>query len=411
MNKKTNLRVCVVTHTFPRDKKDPTAPFMREFAQGLSQAGADVTVLTPWTRNLVTKTSSFGINTYKYIWPDIFHRLGYSRAMSADVSLKFYNYFLIPFMIIFGVINLIRISKNKKIDIVNVHWILPNGLIAYIASFFTKVPYVITLPGTDVYLVKKSRLLAHIAKAIADRSVGITSNNTYFLDTITQLGVDKPTEVISYPSDISIYKPSKRLRNKWRTTYKISSNTIVLTGVGRFVYKKGFEYLIKSFAKLNKLHKNTMLVLVGDGLLRSEYEKLVDSLGVGGSTLFAGMIQRDDLSGIYNMSDIFVVPSVIDKKGNVDGSPVALVEAMACGVPAVITNVVGISNDFKEKDYVSVVKEKNVQELTSSLSVLCNNNQKRKRYGARCATYATHNLSTRIIGNKYCEFFKKTMYE
>ena len=175
------MKICILTHTFPRSESDPTAPFMRDFASGLAESGAEVTIVTPWTDKFTFKEKNFSVKTYKYIWPPALHKRGYSRAMSEDIGLKLYNYILIPFMILGGTLSLIRFVRKEKPDIVNVHWLLPSGLIAYLTSLATGISYMITLPGTDIYLLRKSSLFRLVAKVIANRSSGITSNNNYFL--------------------------------------------------------------------------------------------------------------------------------------------------------------------------------------------------------------------------------------
>ncbi len=75
------MNICILTHTFPRNKKDVAAAFMQGFADGLVQNNHQVTVVTPYDPKFDRKNDLFNIATYRYIWPDRLHLLGYSRTM------------------------------------------------------------------------------------------------------------------------------------------------------------------------------------------------------------------------------------------------------------------------------------------------------------------------------------------
>jgi len=159
------MKICVLTHTFPRNKKDVSAAFMKEFADGLVENGNKVLVVTPFDKEFKRTGDPFKICTYKYIWPDRFHILGYSRAMEADLVLRKHTYVLLPFMLLFGTLKLYQVVKQEKVDLINVHWILPNGLMALVVSKLTGVPYVVTLPGTDAYLAYRYKPFGIVAKS------------------------------------------------------------------------------------------------------------------------------------------------------------------------------------------------------------------------------------------------------
>jgi len=195
------MRICILTHTFPRNQQDSAAAFMKEFADGLVLAGNDVFVLTPFDPTFARSKDRFKLRTYRYIWPSSWHVLGYSRAMERDIKLRWINFILLPFMIIFGTMALIKLVKEENIDLINVHWIIPNGLIALFVSKTMGIPYVVTLPGTDAFLAFKYKLFGFISKVIAEGAAGIFSNSPLHLKRILNLGVKpKFSDIIVYPS-------------------------------------------------------------------------------------------------------------------------------------------------------------------------------------------------------------------
>jgi len=110
------MNICILTHTFPRNEKDVAAAFMKEFADGLCDNGHKVVVVTPFDSEFARKGDKFKIILYKYIWPDRLHCIGYSKTMDADISLRKKAYFLLPFMLFFGIIALWKAVKKEKID-------------------------------------------------------------------------------------------------------------------------------------------------------------------------------------------------------------------------------------------------------------------------------------------------------
>ena len=332
------MKICVLTHTFPRNKKDTAAAFMKEFADGLVEAGNKVTVVTPFDTEFKRRGDPFKVVLYKYIWPARLHLLGYSKTMEADVKLRKRAFLLLPLLLLFGTLALYRVVKKEKIDIINVHWIIPSGVMALIVSRLTGVPFVVTLPGTDAYLAYRYKPFGWVAKIISQSSKGIISNSSWHLKRILKLGVSgKSTEVISYPVSVLAFKPIKTGLDKLREELGLKKDTFIILAVGRLVYKKGFNYLIEALAEVKKKHPNVRLVIGGDGGLRTEWEKLTQDLKIKDEVLFVGNIPRDELVYYYNLADVMTAPSIVDKGGNVDGGPVVSFESMACG-RAVITS-------------------------------------------------------------------------
>ena len=402
------MNICVLTHTFPRNKKDVAAAFMKGFSDGLVQAGNKVIVVTPFDRAFRRSGDPFEIVTYKYIWPESLHLAGYSRAMEADVSLRKSSYFLVPFLVLFGTLALLRTIKKEKIDIINVHWILPNGLMAAIASKITNVPFVVTLPGTDAYLAYRYKLFGLVAKWIAQSSNGITSNSSWHLNRILKLGVkDKQTDVISYPTDVFAFKPAKTGYAELRKKIGLESQNLVVLAVGRLVYKKGFNYLIKAISELTQKYPHLRLVIGGEGDLRDEWEKLSVRLGVDDKVFFVGTIGRDEIVHFYNLADIMVAPSVVDRLGNVDGGPVVSFESMACGKPQVATSVLGVADIIENNVNGFVVPQKDSEALANALEKLIKSKRLREKMGEANRRLIKSELNTKSIGEKYTKFFKQ----
>lgn len=402
------MKICVLTHTFPRNKKDTAAAFMREFCDGLVKMHNKVIVLIPFDVQFKKSKNAFKIFTYKYVWPVKFSLLGYSRTMEADIKLKSRAFVLIPMMVVFGSIALYRLVKKEKIEIISVHWILPNGLVAFIVSKLTGIPYTVTLPGTDTFLAKQFKIFGLIAKLIANHASGIFSNSPWHLNKIMKLGVNpKISDVITYPVNTNKFKPLKYRVKSLRQKLNLKTTDLVILAVGRLVYKKGFEYLIKAMGKITKKIPNAKLIIGGEGDLYIKLNNLIKQKRLDGKVRLLGVLPRDEIVYYYNLADIMVTPSIVDKEGNIDGRPVVILESMACGKAQIVTNLPGVSDSLVNNENAILVPQKNPNALADAVTKLLLSSVLRKKMGEKNRRLATEQLSIKEVGKKYNHYFNE----
>lgn len=129
------------------------------------------------------------------------------------------------------------------------------------------------------------------------------------------------------------YSPNPEQRVQFRATHGVEPEAIVIVHVGRFVGLKNHALLLQAFAQLQS-SQPLYLWLVGDGELRPQTEQIAQELGIADRVRFWGV--RSDVADILNAADIFTLPS------QYEGNPMAVMEAMAAGLPIVATAVGGI---------------------------------------------------------------------
>lgn len=164
--------------------------------------------------------------------------------------------------------------------------------------------------------------------------------------------------IINNAIDLDKFKYDEKIRKEKRKELNIKDNTLVVGHIGRFVAQKNHTFLIDIFNELHKKEENSILLLIGQGPLMSEIKQKVDSLGISDSVKFLG--QRDDVNELYQVFDVFLLPSLYE------GLPVVGVEAQATGNLCILSDSMTqetkildttkfISLDMSTEEWVSII--------------------------------------------------------
>ncbi|MCH6575314.1 MAG: glycosyltransferase family 4 protein [Bacteroidetes bacterium] len=154
---------------------------------------------------------------------------------------------------------------------------------------------------------------------------------------------------------------------KFRQKFTGDENKVILF-VGRLVERKGVEYLIKSLAeiKTQKFH----LMIAGNGGLLDDLVNLTNSLNLQDKVTFFVSPTQEDLGKLYDTSDVFVCPSIIDSKGETEGLGLVIPEAMESGLPVIATSVGGIVDVVKNEENGILINQKDSKAITTAIDRL-----------------------------------------
>lgn len=171
---------------------------------------------------------------------------------------------------------------------------------------------------------------------------------------------------------------------------------------GRFIHRKGIQFLLAAFRKLQGERENIGLLLIGDGQERRQCEYYCKSHGIK-NVFFEGFINQEDLPTYYTAGDIFVLPSLTDQWGLV------INEAMTFGLPIISTDVVGATRDLVQ-DGVNgfVVESGNSEELYRAMKQLLDYPQLREKMGKE-SLKIIRNYSPEIWAENFVFAIEKTL--
>jgi colanic acid/amylovoran biosynthesis glycosyltransferase len=143
-----------------------------------------------------------------------------------------------------------------------------------------------------------------------------------------------------------------------------------LVSICRLVEKKGIEYAIRAVAKLARTKPNLEYQIIGDGLLKPKLQKLIQELNLSETVKLLGWKQKTEVINILNNSDILLAPSITASDGDQEGIPVALMEAMAMGLPVISSLHSGIPELVKDGVSGFLVPERDVDGIAEKLNYL-----------------------------------------
>ena len=405
------MKVCLLTHGYPCFPTDTTAPFIESIAETLQEHGVDVTVLTPDTQKLHRTATDHNVNlqTYRYFFPRRLQQLGYSNTLVNDCKMKKYVYLLAPFMFLSGIFHLIRFYDKQRFDVIHAHWLLPNGFIGAIAAKWCQVPLVLTVHGSDLFVAKLNPFFKWMSKWTLKQTVKVTSSSPTFLQMVETLGAAKEKQcLVNHGTTPAEFPPAEHQQLvDLRQTLSIPEDHLIVFSLGRIVLKKGFEYLIQALPQIREKVPNVTVIIGGDGSDLPRLKSIAKEQGVSEYIRFPGTISRADVSVYFHLSDIFTLPAVFDPKGNVDGCPIVIMEAMACGKPVVVTDISGIPEAVLHDETGFLVGEKDPDALATAIVSLLTDSEKRTRFGSAGQQRLLHELTWEKTIQQFIDIYQQ----
>ena len=375
--------VVMLTTSYPRFPGDTIGTFMEPIAKGIAARGHEVHVVLPWHPRLARGPVENGVHFHAFRYaphPDL-NVFGYAAALQADVNLRASAWVSAPLALAASWRAVRRVAAEVGATLLHGHWIIPSGAVVTAAG--RGLPVVVSLHGSDVYVAERHAVARVAAQAALRRLDWLTACSDDLRDRMIALGADPSrATTIPYGVDAQRFRPDAALRAEGRRAVGASPEDLVLFTAGRFVRKKGFEYLIDAVAALAPGWPGLRLVIGGGGDLEAELRARAVDRGIGARVSFPGVLAQDEVAAHLAGADIAVVPSVRDEAGNVDGLPNTVMEALASGTALVATRVGGIPSVIEHGRTGWLVGERDAGALESAIEGLLADPAARIRLGS-----------------------------
>lgn len=400
------MHIGVLTHNYPRYAGDFSGTFVEALCQEFAAQHHRVTVWAPhdpaYARPL---DEPVALRLYRYAWPARLEQLGYMRSMQGDLALRLNTYALSPGFFAAGIAKVTAEAKRLRPDVLHAHWVLPNGFIAAAASRRLNIPLVVSVPGSDAQVAGKNPLFRWMAR-VAFRQAGLlTANSEALRDAVVALGADPAKfDMIIYGTDPQALRPDPTGVAARRAELGIPDAATVLLCVGRMVYKKGFDDLVRALAAPPLNQRQVVAVMVGQGDQWAEWQALGRELGVEDRLRWVGTVPKDQIGVDYNLADILVMPSVSKPA---DGLNVCVLDAMSCAKPVVASTVAGNALAVVDGETGRLVPEQAPAALAAALTELVDDPARRAAMGAAGRARIEQVLGWPHLARRYLTHFQR----
>jgi glycosyltransferase involved in cell wall biosynthesis len=238
-----------------------------------------------------------------------------------------------------------------------------------------------------------ANIMQQVTKHLATRIIG---NSPQVLDAFFPCW-RKNVKYVVVRNGIDLKKFSPGLSGgEFRRNFNVPRERVVIGHVGSFRLAKNHTAILESFAGLRARYDNIHLLLVGDGAMRGDVEHLIAKLRIADCVTLAGA-QKDIPKALAAM-DIFFYPSIYE------GMPNALIEAMACGLPVVASNIGEIVEVVPKSFEGQLFAADNIEGFADALERLCLDKTLRKELGCVARRHVEENFSLSASAEKLCRY-------
>jgi len=393
------MKALVIGSVYPRFPEDAEVPWLRTSIAHLKKAGVEIQVLAPSYKGLKSHDiDGTHVNRFRYApanWEILTHEEGAPSKMASKPWLQL---LAIPY-IINGFIQCLRICRKWKPDVIHAHWPFPHAYIALGAAKLFKIPLVLNFHGAELLLIRKKKWVKPLLKFAIGQAQAIFANSSF---TASKIKAIRNVNVEWSPYGTTLEKKNESnnsvILNEVNDPVTVSPHAVngkfKILFVGRHIERKGICYLIEAAKYLPKDKFEIRIVGVGD--LTEQLKKQAEAVGSESSVqsnlachsgaegdrihevenfdpapiIFTGKLSPEDLANEYKTANVFVLPAIIDSKGDTEGLGVVLIEAMELGLPIVASNVGGIPDVVIDGESGILVPEKDPVALADAFKRL-----------------------------------------
>jgi glycosyltransferase involved in cell wall biosynthesis len=286
--------------------------------------------------------------------------------------------------------------RRNALDHLHVHFGGPVASVGMLTSQAWRIPWSVTLHGPDEFFDQEA---FYLRKKIESVSVVICISDFSRSQAIciAPSTAEERLEVMRLGVDCSTLRPRIEEEEDKRGALK-------LVCTGRLVPVKGHRILLQAIAPLIASGLDITCTLIGDGAERKSLENLSRQLGIQDRTHFLGALAHHQALDEVAKADVFILASFAE------GLPVALMEAMAFGVPCISTTIAAIPELIHSGENGLLVPPSNVETLQAAVRQLAEDPELRTRLGrnARATVEASYNLATNL--DKLADMWRHRLY-
>lgn len=240
----------------------------------------------------------------------------------------------------------IPLIKEKNIKIIHAHdWIVANASI--ILKHLFRIPLIATVHATEhgrrggIY-DDRQQFIHFLEERLVFEAWKVIACSYYMRDEISHVLHVPYNKIEVIPNGVFEITMTEQINNEYRNKYALAHEHIIFF-IGRHVYEKGLDILIKAFAEALKIRDDLKLIIAGKGYYTEEAKNIVYSLGIMHKVMFLGFISDEERDKLYSLADVVVVPSRYEPFG------IVALEGMKYGKVVITSDVGGLREVVKHE--------------------------------------------------------------
>ncbi|CEI83728.1 glycosyl transferase [Oceanobacillus oncorhynchi subsp. incaldanensis] len=296
-----------------------------------------------------------------------------------------------------------EVIDREKLDILHVHYAMPHAICGILARDMAKHPVkiVTTLHGTDITILGIDNTLKPIIRHGIEQSDAVTVvSESLRKQTVDMLDIQKEMDVIYNFINENEYYPQKGA--ELRSQFQINASDKIMIHISNFRKVKRVQDIIDTFKIVNESIPSKLL-LIGDGPEYSDMVQHVNELGLKTEVHFLG--KQNNVSDILAMADVMLLMSEKESFGLV------LLEAMACGVAGIGTNVGGIPEVLTHDKTGYIVELGDIEQAASYAIELLSDPEKQHQFSEAAIEHVRNHFASAKIVNQYEALYDKVLEE
>ena len=371
------MKVLIVSHEFPPiggGGANACYYLSREFVK----KGIDVTIVTANYQGLPVKEKVNGAKVYR-VNSKKKHKDHRSFEEMADFILKAYNIIK-------------KLARQEKYDLCQIFFGIPSGPLGYLLKKKYHIPYVIRFGGGDIPGFQERfkivyKFIGPFLKVIWKNADALVANSEGLQKMAYDFYKKKSVNIIPNGVDSEFFCPGE----------KEKADRFDILFVSRLIERKGLQYVLPQLKDIqNGTEKTVHLTVVGDGPFKSNLEQMAVDLNIQDMVSFEGGKTKEELIPYYQKADVFILPS------EKEGMPNVVLEAMASGLPIIMTPCEGSKELVQGNGKIC-----NVDNFKNEIEKMLSNKELLIKYGRESRKMALEQFSWNIISDRYMKLYLK----
>ena len=371
------MKVLIVSHEFPPiggGGANACYYLSREFVK----KGIDVTIVTANYQGLPVKGKVNGAKVYR-VNSKRKHKDHCSFGEMADFILKAYPL-------------LKKLARQEKYDLCQIFFGIPSGPLGYLLKKKYHIPYVIRFGGGDIPGFQERfkivyKFIGPFLKVIWKNADALVANSEGLQKMAYDFYKKKSVNIIPNGVDSEFFCPGE----------KEKADRFDILFVSRLIERKGLQYVLPQLKDIqNGTEKTVHLTVVGDGPFKSNLEQMAVDLNIQDMVSFEGGKTKEELIPYYQKADVFILPS------EKEGMPNVVLEAMASGLPIIMTPCEGSKELVQGNGKIC-----NVDNFKNEIEKMLSNKELLIKYGRESRKMALEQFSWNIISDRYMKLYLK----